>query len=288
MTSQCRRRRSILTRQRAHFIIIGAKKCATTSLFRWLGEHPSVHTSSGKEPSFFSRHQQWERGVGWYDSLFAGADPDQVTGEGGNYASSRLSPETIPRIRDVVPDVRLLYVVRHPVDRLRSDYRHDVQRGRETRSLADAVTAAGSRYVANSCYDRLVAPWLDAFGDQLLILRFEDLVGPEDAAWRRILDHLGLDPVPRPGTNANPTGATPRFSALFRWLWERGLDRPLYRLPEPIRRLGRRLLLRDDDRYRELLEESRTARVPQTVRDRIWRDVRRLERRLGRGRLWER
>lgn len=286
MTTQ--RLRSTVTRQRAHFIILGAKKCATTSLFHWLGGHPEVHPSSGKEPSFFSRDEQWEQGVAWYDSLFAGADPDQVTGEGGNYASSRLAPETIPRIRSVVPDVRLLYVVRQPIDRLRSDYRHDVQRGRETRPLPEAVTASGTRYVANSCYHRLVAPWLDAFGDQLLILRFEDLVGPEDSAWHRVLDHLGLGPVPRPETNANPTAATPRFSALFRWLWERGLDRPLYRLPAPIRRLGRRLLLRDDDRYRELLEESRTARVPQPVRDRIWTDVRRLERRLGRGRLWER
>lgn len=280
--------RSTIASQRGHFIILGAKKCATTSLFHWLGEHPGVHLSKGKEPAFFSDDQQWRRGVAWYDSLFAGADPDQVTGEAGNYANSRVEPATLARVQAVVPDVRLIYVVREPLERLRSDYRHEVQRGRERRGLPAAVTDPATLYVANSCYHRLIAPWLDAFEHQVLIVRFEDLVGPREHAWRRVLAHLGLESVPRPDAVHNRTSDQARFSRLFRWLWERGLDRPLYRLPRPVRRLGRRLLLREDPAYRELLEESRRAPVPPTVRRRIREDTARLEQRLGTGPLWPR
>lgn len=278
--------RSTVASQRGHFIILGAKKCATTSLFHWLGEHPDVHLSRGKEPGFFSDDEQWQRGVGWYDSLFAGAEEHQITGEAGNYANAHAASVAITRTQAVVPDVRLIYIVREPLRRLRSEYRHEIQRGREHRPLATALTDPGTRYVANSCYHRLIAPWLDAFGEQVLIVRFEDLVGPREHAWRQVLAHLGLEPVPRPETVHNRTRDRPRFTALFRWLWEHGLDRPLSRLPRPVRRLGRRLLLRDDAEYRRLLEESRTAPIPPAVRRRIQQDVSRLEQRLGRGRLW--
>lgn len=117
------------------FVIVGAMKAGTTSLAAWLRAHPQVFVPEQKELHFFDTF--WSRGVDWYRSLFAGAPDDALLGEATpNYM---VLGHWVERMASVVPDARLLVVLRHPVDRAWSHYKHSVARGDEGRPFAEVV-----------------------------------------------------------------------------------------------------------------------------------------------------
>src|SRR3954470_10329564 len=127
-------------------IAIGAMKCGTTALHRYLDAHPQISMATVKEVNFFIgattapdgdedtwwQHGQWHRGVAWYAGLFDETAP--VRGETSPGYTSPASTEAAGRMAAVVPDARLVYLVRHPLDRAVSQYRHHVRDGTETRS----------------------------------------------------------------------------------------------------------------------------------------------------------
>ncbi|HVM40035.1 MAG TPA: hypothetical protein VM618_04550, partial [Acidimicrobiia bacterium] len=97
------------------FVIVGSMKSGTTSLFQYLGLHPGVGLPARKELDFFVAHRNWRRGEGWYRSQFAPVADGLVTGESSpNYTMRHLFPGVAERMAAVVPDARLLYVVRDP------------------------------------------------------------------------------------------------------------------------------------------------------------------------------
>ncbi len=101
-----------------NFIGIGAQRAGTTWLHRCLSEHPQVFVPQPKEVHFFNR--QFERGQAWYEERFAGAEGRIAVGEiTPNYLNS---PAAIPRMASVIPDARLLVVLREPVARAYSAY----------------------------------------------------------------------------------------------------------------------------------------------------------------------
>ncbi len=105
------------------FLIIGAAKCGTTTLFHKLGQHPDISMASMKEPEFFSRDERYERGLDWYRSLFAAAEPHQRCGEAsGTYTWHPSLPDAAGRIARTLPDVKLIYIMRHPIERAYSHY----------------------------------------------------------------------------------------------------------------------------------------------------------------------
>ena len=117
------------------FVIVGAMKAGTTSLSAWLRAHPQVFVPEQKELHFFDT--LWDRGVDWYRSLFAGAPDGALLGEATpNYM---VIEHWVERMASVVPDARLIVILRHPVDRAWSHYRHSVTRGDEVRSFAEAI-----------------------------------------------------------------------------------------------------------------------------------------------------
>ena len=117
------------------FVIVGAMKAGTTSLSAWLRAHPQVFVPQQKELHFFDSF--WGRGVDWYRSLFAEAPEGAVIGEATpNYM---VVEHWVERMASVVPDARLIAVLRHPVDRAWSHYVHSVTRGDELRPFAEAI-----------------------------------------------------------------------------------------------------------------------------------------------------
>ena len=114
------------------FVIIGAMKSATTTLHAQLARQPGIVMSDPKEPNFFSDDEQWARGLDWYASLFAAAGPDDLAGESStHYTKLPTHPKTVERLRaHLGPEVRLVYVMRQPVDRLLSQYVHEVSQRR--------------------------------------------------------------------------------------------------------------------------------------------------------------
>jgi len=267
--------------RRPDVIVIGAMKAGTTSLFEWLGGHPQCRLSPVKEPHFFSREESFGRGVEGYLELFAGVPADLVTGEASaSYADARIAPTVAARIREVAPEVRLVYLVRDPLARMRSHYLHEFQRSRERRDYLDAIADPGNPYVAMSQYADTAAAFLDVFDrDRLLVLRTEDLSGADAPGWAAVTRHLGIAPLPGREDRANVSADKVAFNPTVLRLWESGWLDPVRRLPGPARRAARRLTggATRDLRARELLVKQQ--QVPPEVAEpllRQWHDVQRL------------
>lgn len=267
-------------RRLPNFIIVGTMKSGTTTLWRWLEDQPELALSPTKEPHFFSR--EWGRGVDWYTGLFAGAPPERLVGEASaSYTSPEHAAVVVDRITELLPEVRLICLLRHPIERLRSHVRHEIQRGRERDTLTAAVTRPGNPYVGHSLYGRCLGPYLDRFApERLCVVRFEDLVGEGAPAWPVILRHLGLVERAAPATVHNVTADKVQFSAPLLFLWERGLLRGIDHLPRSIRRVGKRVLTRSGRGYDEQLSGA-SGPLPTAVEAAIWEDTDRLTSRLG-------
>ncbi len=271
------------------FIIIGAMKSGTSSLYQWLAEQPEISLPEIKEPHFFSRDEVWARGIEWYSSLFCDT-PGQLVGEAStSYTRPENCEDAATRLRVTVPDARLIYVVRHPIERVRSQYRHALWRGAERRSLLEALADPANPYVRRSLYFRCLDPYLRAFPrEQICVVRLEDLVSEEAPGWAAVLRHIGIPWRPVPRSAHNVSSEKRHFSRMMRWIWTSPLRSRIAQVPRPIRRFVGPLLLHEGPRYQARLEGSKVP-IPTELVAPIWRDVERLEDWLGVGDpLWER
>ena len=259
-------------------------KAGTTSLYRWLESTGLVAVPDLKEPNFFT--SEWARGLDWYRSLFTSLPRDLPSGEASvSYSDPIDSLEASSRIATALPEARLVFIARHPLDRLRSHYRHEVQRHRETRPFAAAVADLDSAYVRRSLYGRALLPYYQVFPpEQLLVVGFDELIHGKGFA--RVLAHLGLPEVARPTDKYNVTADKRRYTPAARWLFERGWTTPLRRLPRPVRKIGKRMGTRIGTDYLKTLEGSKVAAVPGPVIDQVVADVDSFERLSGRRFGW--
>jgi hypothetical protein len=178
-----------------NFLIIGAMKGGTTSLWQYLRSHPQVFMPDTKELHFFSREPVWSRGLDWYKERFAEVPPTATAiGEASpSYSKHPHLPGVPARIASVIPDARLIYVIRQPIERMRSHYLHHVAAGEEHDPIEKALRP-GSEYVDTSRYAMQIARYLEHFRrDQLLIVTSEDLRGDRIATLRRVYEFLGID-----------------------------------------------------------------------------------------------
>ncbi|HEX6131895.1 MAG TPA: sulfotransferase [Actinomycetota bacterium] len=177
------------------FLIVGGMKCGTTALYRYLQAHPDVYMPAVKAPEFFVEEANWGRGVDWYRRMFAGAPPDAVAiGEASNaytkYPTFRGVPE---RIAAHLPDVRMIYAVRDPIDRIRSHYQTRVWQGDERAPIETAVFD-DPRYVAYSRYGMQLERYLACFPrERILVITSEALRNDRVATLRRVLSFVGAD-----------------------------------------------------------------------------------------------
>src|SRR6266568_8270036 len=117
-----------------NFLIVGAMKSGTSSLWSYLRSHPQVFMPDMKEPMFFVEKKNWSKGLDWYRGLFDDAGEAVAIGEASQpYTMAHSFPGVPGRIVSLIPDVKIIYVLRHPVERMRSHYLHDRVIGTETR-----------------------------------------------------------------------------------------------------------------------------------------------------------
>jgi hypothetical protein len=183
------------------------------------------------------------------------------------------------RMASLIPHARLIYIVRDPIERLRSHYRHEVQRSRERRPLLDALSEPGNPYTAASRYFERLRPYVERFPrSHICVVRFEDLVTGEHPGWFDVIRFLDLPQRPCPGTVYNVTSNNSGWSPLLRWLMQMGIVRfrTIARLPRPVRRLGHRLLMRDGMAYEAKLTQSEDP-IPDEITAPIWEDIQRLQ-----------
>lgn len=177
---------------RPDFIVIGAMKSATTTLHEQLARQPGIFMCHPKEPNFFSDDEVYARGLGWYGSLFRPAGMADLRGESStHYTKLPTYPRTIDRMTRDLPRLKLIYVMRHPIDRLLSQYVHEVTVGRISMGLREAV----GRYPELIDYGRYgmqLQPYLDAYGPgAVLPVFFSRLVAHSQAELERIGRFIG-------------------------------------------------------------------------------------------------
>jgi hypothetical protein len=271
------------------FLIIGAPKCGTTSLFHYLGEHPRVYPSPEKEPHFYSYIEEerphWGTDdVDEYTSLFRRADANQLCMEASTwYLYSRTAAR---QIRRHAPDTKCIALLRQPVDRAYSGWSFRLQQGWESLSFEDAIMAEekrveegkawGTHYLRAGRYSHQVRRFYEQLGrDQVRIFWFEDFRSDSQAVVQEALSFLGLEPTDTIDVDQvhNPT-RLPRstmVSQLMNLDWLREIARQL--LPEAARRMLRNTIRQANEKPRPPIDEDLHA----TLTERVWPDVERLE-----------
>lgn len=176
------------------FIVIGTMKAGNTALRTYLHAHPAVYLAP-KEPSFFAF--RWDKGREWYESLFEGASSEQRRGDiSPEY--SQYAGDVAGRMSSVVPNARLIYLLRDPIARIQAHYLHAVATGKERRPI-DRALAEAPWYVTISKYSLWIKHFLEHFErSQLLLLTSEDLRDKRGETLDAVLEHIGLQPGWRP------------------------------------------------------------------------------------------
>src|SRR5918995_1317022 len=161
-----------------NLIIIGGVKGGTTSIPHYLGPHPEIHMSKPKELNFFVKELNWDLGPPGYEGRFAGRFP--VRGESSpHYTNLPRYHGVAARIHDNLPDARLIYMVRDPISRILSHWRHATGAGYETRSM----------------YWMQLQPYLERFGpEKICVIAQEELQAEREETMRRAFEFAGVDP----------------------------------------------------------------------------------------------
>ncbi len=193
-------------------VILGAMKSGTSSLHNYLVQHPGVIEPLRKEVHYFDVN--FERGERWYRAHFGReAEPGLNLDSSPYYL---FHPAVPRRLHDLLPDAKLIVLLRDPVRRAYSHYWHEHDKGREALSFEDAIAAEAERlgnseqrlgdgtlehsrehqhfsYLARGRYAEQLERWFAVLPrSQFLVLRFEDLAREPLAALNTTLDFLGL------------------------------------------------------------------------------------------------
>jgi hypothetical protein len=210
------------------FVIIGAQKSGTSSLYAYLAQHPDIAPALEKEVHYFDYN--FGRGEAWYRAHFPLAATlrrrerrsgrRQTTGEASPYYL--YHPRVPERAAALVPGARLVAVLRDPVYRTQSHYHHEVTRGHETLSFPEALDQEPRRlageeerllrddryygynhhhysYQARGEYATQLERWLKHYPrERLLVLAAEELYAQPRETVNRVVEFLGLPPVELP------------------------------------------------------------------------------------------
>ncbi|MGX4585824.1 sulfotransferase domain-containing protein [Paenibacillus chitinolyticus] len=205
------------------FLIIGTQKGGTTSLYHDLTQHPGIKSAAVKEVHFFD--EQYHFGYDWYKKNFPPDLPEgSITGEASPYYL--FHPQTPGRVCAWLPDVKLIALLRNPIDRAYSHYQMMVRRGLEPMSFLEALQAERSRveeeydrmsreprftsqncsiysYLKRGLYAEQLERWYRYFPkDQILVMSSETLFRNPAESYRNVLAFLDM-PLWEPGGYAS-------------------------------------------------------------------------------------
>jgi len=182
------------------FLICGAKKAGTTSLCRYLSGHPNVIVSRPKETGFF--HAHFDRGIDWFEKHFHHYQGQSAIGEGSVH--TMYSREAPRRVHEVIPNARLIFLLRNPIERLYSHYFYDLRCGHldPSTSFQEVIyqrhKPLHEKMVRMGFYDEQLSRFEPFFEGQMLILLTSDLHLRTHDTVQKALSFVGVDPSQAP------------------------------------------------------------------------------------------
>ena len=177
-----------------NLVVIGAQKCGTSGLHYILGTHPEISMSSPKELNFFIGERNWSLGVEWYREHF---DPESaVRGESSpNYTTYPHHLGIAERMHGVVPDAKLILLVRDPLERIAAHWVHNYAKRRERGDLRETLLHPNTTYVLRSKYHAQLRQFLNFYAlSQVLVIDQADLRLRRSETLREVFGFLGVDP----------------------------------------------------------------------------------------------
>jgi hypothetical protein len=181
-----------------NFLIIGAAKSGTSSLYGLLRQHPQVFMSKKKEINFFGSDNNFQKGWDWYESFFAGSESALAIGEATPaYTSRTENPKVVKRIADSLPGIKMIYIVRHPIRRIESFWRFRFIKAPDL-SINQMVREESLKpwHIDRSRYWFQLSAYREYFrDDQILVLFFEDFKADPVRTLRQCFEFIGVDPT---------------------------------------------------------------------------------------------
>lgn len=196
------------------FIVIGAQKGGSSALYKFICAHPKVERAFVKEPHYFSG-QYTEKSLKWYKAQFPIKKEGILVGEASpSYCTHPLAPK---RIKETVPNTKLILIVRNPVERAISNYFHSVNYGVEDLAIEDAFNRPMAdfeseyakmensegyhsklyhrhAYIHKGHYAFHLKKWFEHFNKkQLLIVENAHLLETPERVYQEVLEFLGLE-----------------------------------------------------------------------------------------------
>ena len=174
-----------------HVIVLGGMKAGTSALYAHFQRSSAFATTEIKETDFFKTPETASKGMEWYRRLYKGEG--EITVEASpNYTKRHLFPDVASRIHKALPECKLIYIVRDPVERIRSHYLHNRFQGRETKAFSEAIRA-DSNYLNTTKYYYQLSEYLEQFGkENLLVIDYSLFINnPRDFA-NKIYAFVGL------------------------------------------------------------------------------------------------
>jgi hypothetical protein len=213
------------------FLIIGAQKCGTTSLYNYLIQHPQIVPARTKEVHFFDLN--FNKGIEWYQDQFHPFERQNnlISGEASPYYI--FHPLVAERVQQILPKVKIIILLRNPVDRAISHYYHEVRLGVEEKEIEQAIGSEPTRiagetekliqnpnhysfnhqhytYISRGKYIDQIKNWLNHFPkQQILILKSEDLYNHPPAILKQVCNFLQIPPYQLPNHDKYNAGQYP-------------------------------------------------------------------------------
>ncbi len=213
------------------FIIIGAQKSGTTSLYNYLIQHPQVVPARTKEVHYFDLN--FDKGISWYQEQFHPCDRQNklITGEASPYYI--FHPLVAKRVQQTLPKVKIIILLRNPVERAISHYYHEVRLGVEEKGIEEAIASEPTRlagetekilenpnyysfnhqhytYLSRGKYLDQIKNWLNHFPkQQILILKSEDLYNHPPTILNQVCNFLEIPPYQLPDYGKYNAGEYP-------------------------------------------------------------------------------
>jgi len=227
------------------FLVIGAKRCGTTSLFYHLPEHPCISKSPHDNMGFFN--DNFHLGVNWYKSFFPTIfTRNKIKSKFGNFLAFDVTTtymeeeSTANNVYQIKPNMKIIVILRNPVDRAYSQYHLSLREKAEKRSFEDAMeenmnelnkesheryeikpkfSVEENNYLKKSLYAQQLRHWLNIFPmESMLILSTEEFESKQQVIYNKIFEFLNISQFEVKNTEKMEKGSYPQMKSETRSL----------------------------------------------------------------------